>query len=133
MQQRAANEPVKMDEMPVRYGKGLKPRTPTMQGILGKSDGVTVEPTPLLDEPTKREISAKREHIRELSNANREMLSSKIKTETLGDFTEKKSNARLAKYINDRDNLAALALKNAKERQTKHLKRDEVAAKTAEL
>ena len=72
-------------------------------------------------------------HIRELSNANQEMRSTKIHKETLGNFTEKKSNARLAKYITDRDNLAALALKNAKERQTRHLKRDEVAAKTLEL
>ena len=71
--------------------------------------------------------------MRTLSNANREMMSGKIHASTLDTFTEKKSNARLAKYITDRDNLAALALKNNKERQTRHLKRDEVAAKTLKL
>ena len=35
MQQRAANEPVVVDGQPERYAKGLKPRPPTMSGILG--------------------------------------------------------------------------------------------------
>ena len=123
-----------MDDQPARYAKGLKPRAPTMNGILGRESPVKeIRPQRPMDLESKREISTKRSHIRELSDSNREMLSSKIHSTTLDNFKEKKSNARLAKYLTDRDQLAALALQNAKERQVKHLKRDEVAAKTLEL
>lgn len=80
-----------------------------------------------------REARRKRSHIKELSQSNRQMRSSKIHAQTLDQFTEKKSNARLAKYLTDRDKLAELALQNAKERKVKHLKKDEVAAMTQEL
>ena len=80
-----------------------------------------------------REVRRKRSHIKELSQNNRQMRSSKIHAQTLDQFTEKKSNARLTKYLTDRDKLAELALQNAKERKVKHLKKDEVAAMTQEL
>ena len=48
-------------------------------------------------------------------------------------FTEKKALTKLSKYLTDRDTLAALALKNATERHTRHLKRDEVGKKTMEM
>ena len=133
MQQRAANESVKMDDQPARYAKGLKPRAPTMSGILNDQNKETIVPQRPMDLETKREICQKRSQIRELSDSNRKMFSSKVRQETLENFQEKKSNARLAKYLTDKDRLAELALKNAKERQVRHLKRDEVAAKTLEL
>ena len=80
-----------------------------------------------------REVRRKRSHIKELSQSNRQLRSSKIHAQTLDQFTEKKSNARLTKYLTDRDKLAELALQNAKERKVKHLKKDEVAAMTQEL
>ena len=80
-----------------------------------------------------REVRRKRCHIKELSQSNRQLRSSKIHAQTLDQFTEKKSNARLTKYLTDRDKLAELALQNAKERKVKHLKKDEVAAMTQEL
>ena len=40
MQQRAANQPVKIDGQPERYAKGIKPRPPTMSGILGSESSV---------------------------------------------------------------------------------------------
>ena len=102
-----------MDGQPERYAKGLKPRPPTMQGILGNQTPTGTKefkPSKPMDLEDRREISNKRSKIRELSNTNREMRSSKIHTNTLENFTDKKSNARLAKYLTDRDDLAALAL-----------------------
>ena len=69
-----------------------------------------------MDLEEKREIYAKRSKIRELSDSNRSMFSSKVHAQTLENFKEKKSNARLAKYLTDRDTLAALAEQNARER-----------------
>ena len=48
-------------------------------------------------------------------------------------FTDKKDLTKLSKYLTDRDTLAALAHKNATERHTRHLKRDEVGKKTMEM
>ena len=69
-----------------------------------------------MDLEEKRAIAVKRNQIRDLSDSNRQMFSSQVHTSTQDNFKEKKSNARLAKYLTDRDTLAALAEQNAKER-----------------
>ena len=69
-----------------------------------------------MDLEEKRAIAVKRNQIRDLSDSNRQMFSSQVHTSTLDNLKEKKSNARLAKYLTDRDTLAALAEQNAKER-----------------
>ena len=61
------------------------------------------------------------------------MRSAQVRREAMQNFTEKKALTKLSKYLTDRDTLAALALKNAAERHTKHLKRDEVGKKTMQM
>ncbi len=56
-----------------------------------------------------------------------------MRQSTLSNFTEKKNLSKLSKYLTDRDQLAALTLQNNRDRHTKHLKRDEVAADTVKL
>ena len=48
-------------------------------------------------------------------------------------FNEQKALSKLSRYLTDRDQLAALSLQTSKERHTRHLKRDEVAADTIKL
>ena len=48
-----------MDDQPARYAKGLKPRAPTMSGILNDQEKEIVPQRPM-DLETKREICQKR-------------------------------------------------------------------------
>lgn len=104
------------DSTPVRYARGMKPMSATLEGIVGggvaRNDRslTPVKGGQYTDKHTVREKLRLKAQITAISEANQALAAEQKRQAALQTETEKKKNSKLAKYLTDRDTLAALEL-----------------------
>ena len=101
-----------------------------MEGILGEQNWTQ---SPRRKPKGTGEEQKRSRDVQSLSDFNQTMHSKQVRKETFEKNDAKKDLSKYAKYLTKQDKVAQYAMHISQTRHTRHLKRDEVSAQTAEL